>query len=259
MEGDQLAVEQASEDLVGLPAGREERLLGPEKADFDAVARDSGQLREVVGMDVGVRDHEVGGPHRSSVDRPEHARLRRAVRPAAAIVDDRVVEGQHRVEDDGFRACGPPGTSQVEMSGVPDDHYVEVRLGLLEKASLRSEQRHRSPRTEPELVLALPYGLVSLDHRYSRPAQARDHLCVPRVVPFVRSEVEDLHRDVSEGSRRRAARGDPPVRGIARGAGSSRARRGARERGTESRRRRAGHPAAAAASGRSPRPRFSRS
>ena len=87
----------------------------------------SGQLREVVGVGLGVRDHEVGGPHRSSVDRPEHARLRR---PSDDGRDRRRAcrRGTHRVEDDGFRACGPPGMSK-SCPGYPTTITSESGLG----------------------------------------------------------------------------------------------------------------------------------
>src|SRR5207249_9399591 len=91
---------------------------------------------------------------------------RRRVRPeAAAVRDESVVEGDERVEHDGAVAGDPPGRGEVEVTGVADDHGVEVLVGPAEESCLREREPGRCSRAgSPFLCRAFPDGDVTLDH-----------------------------------------------------------------------------------------------
>ena len=111
-----------------------------------------------------------------------------------AVADERVGERDERVEDDRPAPCCMLGRGQVEVTGVADEHHVEGLLGRPSQPGLGRSEPKGDPRARPPLVLApVPDRLVPLAHPDARPAQARNHLSVPRIASLIGSEVEDDH------------------------------------------------------------------
>ena len=119
-----------------------------------------------------------------------------AVAPTTTIEDDGVVQGEERVEDERPRARDPARACHVEVPRIADEEHVELRGTHPQQASLREREPRCGRDAEPELVLGvLPDRDVRLGHLDARAAQARDHLCIPRVVALVRPEVENAHAE----------------------------------------------------------------
>ena len=137
----------------------------------------------------------------------------RAGREPAAVLDQRVVEGDERVEDHRPSARDPLGRGDVEVAGVADDDRVEALAPPAEEqARLGDPDPHRGGEPERPLVPPpLPDLRVPLDHLDAGTAKAGDHLRVPRVVALVRAEVEDAQaqRRISSTC---CSRWRPPVR-----------------------------------------------
>ena len=97
----------------------------------------------------------------------------------AAIADERVGEGDERIEDDGPALRDPPRRRQVEVPGVADDERVELEIARAEQADLCRSQAQSRSGTGAELVLSsVPDRLVTLGHLDPGAPQARDHLGV---------------------------------------------------------------------------------
>ena len=73
---DELADEEGVERLGRVPAGAEERLVGPDERDRDALLGQPEGLAEERRVRLRVGDHEVGRPERGMVDRAHDARAR---------------------------------------------------------------------------------------------------------------------------------------------------------------------------------------
>ena len=149
------------------------------------------QLGEVAGVLGGVGDDEVGAAQGEPVDLPQHAGRRRAGREAAAILDERLVQRDERVEEHGPTAGDPPCGGDVEVTWVADDDGVEASSPPAEEPRLASPIRAAAPTPSDHLPPPLPHARMPLDDVDARAAQARDHLGVARVVALVRAEVED--------------------------------------------------------------------
>ena len=217
VERDQLADEQERERLLRRPAGPKEPLLGADEAVLDPLRRQAGEPREIGGVGPCVRDREIGGPERTSVDRGQRPRGRGAGAEPAAVGDERVGQRDEWVEDDGPATGGAPGGGQVEVAGVADEHDVELGVGLPQEAQLgRGQARGRADARLPALAPPLPDALVPLDDLDSGAAQAGDHLRVPRVVAVVRAEVEDSHRALGPWSLSSGAPGLLPAASVSR-------------------------------------------
>ena len=85
VERDQLADEQERERLLRRPAGPKEPLLGADEAVLDPLRRQAGEPREVGSVGPRVRNREIGGPKRTSVDRGQRPRGRGAGAEPAAV------------------------------------------------------------------------------------------------------------------------------------------------------------------------------
>ena len=164
-------------------------------------------MREEPGLRIGVGNDEIGRVERATVDGLEHACNRRTGAKTRAVGDQRVGEGDERVEHDRPSARRTLRRRQIEMPWIADDDGVRVR----HMSCKQPRFRHREPRGgtgagTPAVADAVPDGHVDLVDLNARPAQARDHLCVARVLALVRPEVRDLHRG---GSARPDARAKP--------------------------------------------------
>ena len=194
VERDQLADEERLERLPGLPVGAEDPLLGADKTDLDLVSREPSELGEKRRVRFGVGDDEVGPAKRASVDGLERAPRRRSRPESPAILDERVVKRDERVEDDRSAGSDATGRSEVEVAGVTDDQRIEICSRTPEELCLRKRQAGSRPCTCPPFVrVSVPDGDVALTHLDAGAAERRDHLRISRVVAFVRAEVEDAH------------------------------------------------------------------
>ena len=133
LQRDQLADEQRSERLSGVPGRAEEPVLGADEADGDVAA---GELREEARVRLGVGDDEIGGTERVPVDALERARRKRRWTEAPPVGDERVRERDERVEDDGPPVCRASRRRHIEMAGVADDERVEAARALREEPRL---------------------------------------------------------------------------------------------------------------------------
>ena len=140
MERDQLADEERLERLPGLPVGAEDPLLGADKTDLDLVSREPSELGEKRRIRFGVGDDKVGPAKRASVDGLERASRRRSRLESPAILDERVVKRDERVEDDRSAGSDAPGRSEVEVAGVTDDQRIEICSRTPEELCLRTRQ-----------------------------------------------------------------------------------------------------------------------
>src|SRR5205814_2931656 len=139
----------------------EDALLGADETDLDFVARQVPEPGEEVSVRRGVGDDEVGGPKGAAVDRPEQPAGRRPRPEALAIGDERVVEGDERVEHHGPWPGHAPSRCQIEVARVPNDQLVEVLARPPEEARFRQRQPGQRPRAGPPFVRAsLPDGNV---------------------------------------------------------------------------------------------------
>ena len=111
-----MPTKRAWKSCRGLPPGPEEALLGPDEADGEPVGAELAQLGKVPRVLRGVGDDEIRAPQRQTVDLAQDARGGRARREAAAVLDERVVERDERVEDDRPSARDPLGRGQVEVA-----------------------------------------------------------------------------------------------------------------------------------------------
>jgi hypothetical protein len=116
----------------------------------------------------------------------------RAIRRSGAVLDERVLERDERVEDDRPPERRDLGRRQVEVSGVADDQRVES-AGRADQRKLRDGHLGAGPEARGPVLAAVPDRDVPLDDLDSRPAQACDRERVPRVVPLIRPEVQDSH------------------------------------------------------------------
>ncbi|MFL5966261.1 MAG: hypothetical protein ACJ747_06885 [Gaiellaceae bacterium] len=77
-------------------------------------------------MCVRIGDDEVRGCERPAVDPFERACRRRSGVEARTVADERVGEGDERVEDDRRVSCRASCRGQVEVAGVPDDDGIDA-------------------------------------------------------------------------------------------------------------------------------------
>ena len=218
MERDQLADEEDVERFRGMPSGPEQRLVGADEGNGDTLVREAESLPEEVGVRRGVGDDEVGAAERAVVDAAEDARRRGAGPEARPVADQRVVERDERVEDDGASARDPAGGGHVEVTRVADDDDVGVVLPAARQRPLRARHPRQLAEADRPVVTA-PDLAVALDDGDPRPAEARHDLGVAGRRPVVRPEVEGL-QPATAGPRRRASSAGRRGRAAARGAGS---------------------------------------
>ena len=231
--------------------GPEQGLVRTDQRDLDALAGKVEGATEEGGMRLGVGHDEIHPPERDGVDRAQHLCRRRARPEASAIADQRVMERDEWVEDDGPPPRDPPRRRDVEVTRVAhDDDVGVVRLPPRERSLRARDPRELAGPDSP--VVSSPDLAVPLDDGHTGAAQTGDDLGVPGRRTVVRPEVESLHAAVSSaGSRRRASKSGRRGLAAARGADSSPARRAGRGRGTGCRPRPAGRRAAATGDGRS--------
>ena len=130
VERDQLADEEGVKGRLGLPAGPEQAVLGADEADLHPVRREAELLAEEPAVGLGVGDDDVRPPERATVDAADDARGGRAAAEAPAVVDERVVQGDERIEDDGPPSSHTLRGGQVEVPGVADDERIGILLVL---------------------------------------------------------------------------------------------------------------------------------
>ena len=73
-----------------------------------------------------VRDDEIGRTEGAAVDRLQEAGRQRPRPEPRPVVDERVGEGDERVEDDRRASCRASCRGQVEVAGVPDDDGIDA-------------------------------------------------------------------------------------------------------------------------------------
>ncbi len=156
---------------------------------------EAGELGEMVCVSACVRDDEVGGSERVPVDRCERPRRHGTGPEAPSVGNEGVGQRDQRVEDDGPIAGRAPGGGQVEVPRVTDEQDVEGILRRPEQPELGGRDARRGPGAGAKAVAtAFPDADVPLDHLDAGPAEAGDHLRVPRIVALVGSEVEGPHQ-----------------------------------------------------------------
>src|SRR5262249_10197610 len=155
---------------------------GADEADRDAFRREAGETCEEVGVGLRVRDDEVRGTERESVEGDERTRRQRARSKPTPVTDERVREGDERIEDNGATARGASGDGQVEVARVADEHDVE-RIALTPQESRfgTNESEGAAEPGAPLVLVALPDRLVPLDDLDAGAPQTRHDLRVARI------------------------------------------------------------------------------
>src|SRR5262249_42142965 len=94
-------------------------------------------------------------------------RRERPVTKPLAVLDERVVQGDHRVEND--RLAMSLGTPDIKLAGIAHDHRRGVRGDRgSRKAKLRPPKPRKDSRSETELVCPAPHLLVPTSYVYTR-------------------------------------------------------------------------------------------
>ena len=183
------------------PPRPEKPLLGADEADCDPRAREARERSEELGVRLGVGDDEVGGAKRGSIESEQGACRNRPGSKPPPIVHERLVERDERVEDDRSAACGAPGRGQVGLAGIADDEGIDVPGHAAGEAHLcERDPSSGSGARSPPFTAPFPHGHVALYDLDPGAAKRRDHLGVPRIVPLVRAEIENLQERISSTS-----------------------------------------------------------
>ena len=146
-------------------------------------------------MSVRVRHDDVRAPEGAPVGKVYDACSGRAAPEPPAVVDERVVERDERVEDDGPPAGDALRCREVEVARIADDQRVGRALGFARapQAPLRLGDPQDLPRADGPVVAALPDRPMLLPHLDAGAPEGGDHLRVARVGAVVGAEVEDAH------------------------------------------------------------------
>ena len=197
----QLADEQHGERTFRVPSGTKDGVLRADEAHVDRRVR---QGREEIRVSLGVGYDEIRSGEGAPVDKLEHARCRGAGPEPPPIADERVREGDEWVEDDRAPARRSSCGRQVEVTGIPDDQGVALRRDCpREQPGLRARKPRQCRQARvPAVELVFPDGDVHLVDGDSGTAETRDHLRIPRIPPFVGSEIRDSQSPMSPVGRR---------------------------------------------------------
>src|SRR5438876_1777854 len=201
VERDELADEEAGPGLGRAPSRPEEPVLGADEADLDPRRREAGERGEEVRVRLRVGDDQVGRAERGAVEGEERARRDGAGPEPPPVLDERLVERDERVEDDGPPTRRAPRDGHVRLARVADEDDVDVGGHPPREPELGQPDPRHGSRARRPVPLPRPHRYVPLDDLDSRTPERRDDLRVARIVPLVRAEMQDPQDRISSTSR----------------------------------------------------------